>query len=158
MISFAYLSEAPTGKDILAAARAAKYMKSSRASAKIDGKSCSFTPAEIFVHAPQAAGAGVIVGRIDTKLPGDETNLPAGMFNIYLANIKGTWRAYAEAKGKIVTEAKHVEVEAIEGRGTRATAKPLFHPHGWCWSHTFHITYRKLILTVKATIKIKICF
>src|SRR5579862_3014697 len=54
MMSFATLLESPTGKDILAAARSAKYLRSSRATAKVAGKSCSFTPAEIVVHAPQA--------------------------------------------------------------------------------------------------------
>lgn len=158
MIPFAHLPEVPTGKDILAAAKAAKYVKARRATAKNAGKSCSFTPAEIVVHAPQAVGAGVILGRIDTKLPGDETDLPAGEFDIYLANINGTWRAYAETRGKTVTEAKHVTVQTVQRRATRATPKPLFHPHGWCWSHTFHIRYKDKHVNVKLDLTISVCF
>ncbi len=106
----------------------------------------------------QAVGAGVIIGRLDTRLPGDETNLPAGSFDVYLANVNGQWRAFAESKGRVVAEAKHVEVVANAGRSKQRSVKALFHSHGWCWSHTFHIKYTKLGITLKLDITVKICF
>ncbi len=50
MAQFAYLPDTPDGKDIQAAAKGAKLVKSDRGTAKLDGKSCTFTPAEILVH------------------------------------------------------------------------------------------------------------
>ncbi|HZS41972.1 MAG TPA: hypothetical protein VFF06_34315 [Polyangia bacterium] len=158
MIEIAQLKNPPKGEAVASAAKATKFLRAARVIAKLDGKSCSFTPATIAVHTPAALGAGVIIGRIETKIPGDETNLPAGSFDVFLANVDGEWHAYAESKAKIVAEAKHVEVAIDEHKGRPASVKPLFHPHGWCWSHTFHIRYNKLGATLYLDIKVKICF
>lgn len=49
--------------------------------------------------------AGQIIGVMENGAAGDETGLPRGRYNLFVAYVDGQWRGYAESGGKIVSPA-----------------------------------------------------
>ena len=106
----------PSGAEIAAAARAAALDVANAASATLSGKSFRFTPAR-----GNASGSEAYAGVLESGAPGSYTGLPAGRYNIYVAQINGQWKAFAESAGQIVRETSLVTVSP----GTPG-AKPYF--------------------------------
>ena len=116
---------APTGADIAAAARGAALDAANTGNATLFGKPFKFTPAKADKDDPIEAGA--FVGVLENGAAGDETGLPAGKYNIFVAKVNGQWKGYAETGGQIVREAIRVRTTAAGG-----SAKAGFEEKGWC--------------------------
>jgi hypothetical protein len=129
---------APTGAEIAAKARAVRLDRANAGVGEFQGKRMSFTPALL----PQFKSiddlkAGQVVGLLENGAVGDETGLPPGRYNLFVAEVDGQWRAYAEAGGQIVGEAIRTTIQTDEGAGRPADqasrGKPQFIVQGWCW-------------------------
>ena len=120
---------APNGPEIAAAARAARLDSGNAATATMFGKPFKFTPA----HVPSKAdkpddGKGEFLGVLENGAAGDETGLPPGKYNLYVANVNGQLKGYAEANGQIAKEAiRTTSTPAQEG----AKGRPQFIEKGW---------------------------
>ena len=117
---------APTGAEIAAAARAARLDTGNVATATMFGKPFKFTPAQIPTEAePITEGKGQFLGVLENGAVGDETGLPPGKYNLYVATVNGQLKGYAEANGRIVKEA--IRATSHEG----AKGRPQFNEKGW---------------------------
>ena len=132
----------PTGAEIAAAARSTQLDAANIGTAIVGGKSMRFTPARQASGTVALAdpGTGAFLGVLENELAGDETSLPAGKFNLFVANVGGQWHAYAEARGQLVAEAARVTVTPGKGPAVR----PRFEAKGWCviigWRCVEHAT------------------
>ncbi|GAG56185.1 unnamed protein product [marine sediment metagenome] len=72
-----------------------------------------------------------IIDLLENELEGDETKLPPGKHNIFVAKINGEWQGYAESDGEIKAEAVRVSFKR-HYFGDQKAEKPKFHPEGWC--------------------------
>ena len=116
----------PNGSEIAAAARAARLDTANAATATMFGKPFKFTAAEVLTKAePTAEGKGQFLGVLENGAIGDETGLPPGKYNLFVANVNGQLKGYAEANGQIVKEA--IRVTSHEG----AKGRPQFNEKGW---------------------------
>ncbi len=118
----------PNGSEIAAAARTARLDTGNAATAIMFGKPFKFTPAQVEAAAktdkPDDRN-GAFLGVLESGAAGDETGLPPGKYNLYVANLNGQLKGYAEANGQIVKEA--IRVSAQEG----AKGRPQFNEKGW---------------------------
>ena len=106
------------GKEIAEKAKGAKLDKGRQATAMKGGKRVTFTPAELGkLKSEKDLEAGQVVGHLDTELPGDESGLPPGKYNLLLAKEGDKWVVHAESGGQVVGPAKDVKV------GSRAWAR-----------------------------------
>ena len=126
----------PSGAEIPAAARAARLDTGNVGTSTMFGKPFKFTPVQVPAKPAQApakadrpgAGGGDFIGVLENGAVGDETGLPPGKYNLFVANVNGQLKGYAEANGQIVKE-------AIRVTSTPATAgakgRPQFIEKGW---------------------------
>lgn len=129
--AFAARRSAPTGKEISDKAKATKFDTANATTGVKAGKKVKFTPARMDRNKKiQDLENGEVVGLLETELKGDETPLPPGRYNVFLAKVGNNWRAYAESGGKIVAEGVRVRVEESARPGP---TKPEFRPEGWCF-------------------------
>jgi len=143
--------EEPTGKEINMRAADTPLDQGKRAFGRKQGKTCTFTPANLS-RGELELEKGVILGQLDTALPGEETSLAPGRYNLFLANVGGKWRAYAESGGVIVAEAARVFV-GLSAKTVGAGRKPVFYSRGWCWEHTFRVSK----YGVRISLRVKVC-
>ncbi|MCI0433094.1 MAG: hypothetical protein L0271_05510 [Gemmatimonadetes bacterium] len=131
----------PTGTEIAAAARTATLDQANAGTATLFSKPFKFTPAR------PAAGvyleAGAFLGVLENGAAGDETGLPPGKYNVYVAQVGGQWRGYAESGGQIVRQA--IRVTATPGQAG-AGAKPTFTEKGWCFVVYRDATYEDFVM------------
>ena len=119
----------PNGSEIATAARATRLDTGSAATATMFGKPFKFTPAQLQSKADKPDdGKGDFLGVLENGAVGDETGLPPGKYNLFIANVNGQFKGYAEANGQIVKE-------AIRASSTPATegvkGRPQFIEKGW---------------------------
>jgi len=121
--------DAPTGAEIAQAAKATPLDEANRLTAQFQGKPITFTPAAANFSLGGAADlrAGRFVGVLHNEIAGDETGLPPGTYNLFVAQVGGKWRAFAESNGTVVREAIRVRFAKAEG----AERKPRFREKGW---------------------------
>ena len=133
---------APNGAEIAAAARAARLDTGNVATATMFGKPFKFTPAQVPSKADKAdEGKGGFLGVLENGAVGDETGLPPGKYNLYVANVNGQLKGYAEANGQIVKEAiRDTSTPAPEG----AKGRPQFNQKGWTIRVYYCSSYVKL--------------
>jgi len=116
----------PSGSEIAAAARAARLDPGNAATATMFGKSFKFTPAQVLTKGePTAVEKGQFLGVLENGAVGDETGLPPGKYNLFVADVNGQLKGYAEANGQIVKEA--IRATSHEG----AKGRPQFNEKGW---------------------------
>ena len=127
----------PTGAEIAAAARKARLDLTRSGTGQVLGKSVKFTPAATFSRADSAIESGVFLGVMENSAAGDESGLPPGRYNVYVAKVRGVWHAYAESNGVIVREAARAEVST----GGNPSVKPTFFEPGWGASITVKVTW-----------------
>ena len=122
--------DVPTGKEISEKAKAFKLDSTNSFSGQKNGKTVKFTAADLKnLKDMQELESGQVIGLLENDAPGDETGLPPGKYHIYVAKVGNNWRAFAEADGKIVAEAKRAGVEQKKGS---TPAKGHFEANGWC--------------------------
>ena len=118
----------PSGAEIAQKARGARLDESNRLVAQFQGQQIVYTPAaEKSLTSLDELRAGRFLGVLDTKATGDESGLPPGTYNVFVAEVDGKWRAFAEANGEIVKEAARVRLVQAE----RENRKPGFGEKGW---------------------------
>lgn len=119
----------PNGSEIAAAARAARLDTGNVATATMFGKPFKFTPAQVRTKADKTDDEnGQFLGVLENGAVGDETGLPPGKYNVFVANVNGQLKGYAEANGQIVKEAiRASSTPAQEG----AKGRPQFNEKGW---------------------------
>lgn len=101
--------EKPNGKEIAEKSKQIKLIKDKSMEAEKNGKKVKFTPAEIpSLKSFEELEDGQVIGVLENDLEGDETKLPKGKHNIFLANVNKEWKVYAEADGEIKAEAIRV--------------------------------------------------
>jgi hypothetical protein len=98
---------APEAKEIAQRFQQVAVQQEETVTATIKGKEIKVTP--VVDKTPTSRGTAIAI--LETQLPGDETNLRPGKYNVYLVNVGGKLHAYAESGGK-VTEAASVTVES----------------------------------------------
>ncbi len=124
--------EKPTGKEIAEKSKKIKLKKEEAIEFEKKGKKIKFTPAEIPpLNSIEELEDGLIIGALENELEGDETKLPPGKHNIFVAKINGEWQGYAESDGEIKAEAVRVSFKR-HYFGDQKAEKPKFHPEGWC--------------------------
>jgi len=125
----------PNGSEIAAAARAARLDTGNVAIATMFGKPFKFTPAQVKTKADTPDdGKGDFLGVLENGAAGDETGLPPGKYNLFVANVNGQLKGYAEANGQIVKEAiRATSTPAQEG----AKGRPQFNEKGW-WVSVYY--------------------
>lgn len=125
--------EKPSGKEIAEKAKRVRLERYNSTQAEKNGKKVKFTAANL-THLESVAELeeGQFAGELETELEGDETGLPAGKYNIFIAKVNGTWHAYAESGGTIAAEAVRVTVEPHK-EGKFKLQEPSFDPDGWCF-------------------------
>ena len=124
--------EKPTGKEIAEKAKKIKLDKEKFVHGKKNGKSVKFTGAELpTLNSEEELEEGQVIGVLENELEGDETGLPPGKYNLFLANVEGNWKVYAESGGEIKKEAARVKVEYHQW-GKQKKEMPRFEPEGWC--------------------------
>lgn len=126
-------TQKPKGKEIAQKAREMKLDKNKSAHGEKHGKSIKFTGTKLpLLNSLEELEEGQVVGVLETELGGDETPLPPGKFNLFLAKVNGDWHVYAESDGEIRGEAKRVTVERYLW-GERKEERPRFSPEGFCF-------------------------
>ena len=124
--------EKPTGKEIAEKAQKIKLDKEKFVHGKKDGKGIKFTGTELPpLNSTEELEEGQVIGVLENEVEGDETGLPPGKYNLFLANVGGNWKVYAESGGEIKKEAARVKVEYHQW-GKHKKEKPRFEPEGWC--------------------------
>ncbi len=124
--------EKPTGKEIAEKSKKIKLKKEEAIESEKKGKKIKFTPAETPpLNSIEEFEDGLIIGALENELEGDETKLPPGKHNIFVAKINGEWQGYAESDGEIKAEAVKVSFTR-HYFGDQKAEKPKFHPEGWC--------------------------
>ena len=130
---------APSGAEVSAAARAARLDTGNAGTATMFGKPFKFTPAQVKTKADKPDdGKGQFLGVLENGAVGDETGLPPGKYNLFVANVNGQLKGYAEANGQIVKEAiRATSTPAQEG----AKGRPQFNEKGW-WVSVYYCEAR----------------
>jgi hypothetical protein len=118
---------APTGAEIAQKARSAKFNHANSGGGTFQGKAMKLTPATLTGVSLDQLKAGQVVGQLDAGAAGDETGLPPGRYNLYMAYVDGQWRAYAESGGRIASPAILTELSTSSGKA------PQFVEKGWCF-------------------------
>jgi hypothetical protein len=133
---------APSGAEIAAAARAARLDTANAGTVTMFGKPFRFTPAQVKTKADRPDdGNGEFLGVLENGAVGDETGLPPGKYNLYVAIVNGQLKGYAEANGRIAKEAiRASSTPAQEG----AKGRPQFNEKGWSVRVYFCSTYVRL--------------
>lgn len=124
----------PTGAEIASAARAVTLDHAVAAGATMFSRPFRFTPARL--KGPLEEGA--VIGVLENGAEGDETGLPPGKYNLYTAKVAGQWKTYAEAGGRIASEAIRTTVSP-----TDRAARPAFRTRGWCIITTMVVPQQK---------------
>ena len=86
------------------------------------------TPAVLDGVTPDELKAGQVLGVMENGAAGDETGLPPGRYNLFVAYVDGQWRGYAESGGKIVSPAIRTSIANVT-----PTKTPQFKEKGWCF-------------------------
>jgi hypothetical protein len=122
---------APSGAEISAKARNVRLQHARAGYGKFDGKDMKMTPADLRAVAKSLEDikAGQVVGVLENGAEGDETGLPPGKYNLYVAHVDGEWKGYAEANGRIVSPA----IRAMVTENAVASQEPQFMAQGWCY-------------------------
>ena len=124
--------ERPSGKEISEKSKKINLLKDKSIEAEKEGKKIKFTPVKLEqLNSVEELEDGQIIGILENELEGDETKLPPGKHNLFLANVEGKWNVYAEANGEIKAEATKVELKKHYW-GEQKAEKPKFHSEGWC--------------------------
>ncbi len=122
----------PEGEEIAQKAKKIKLDKNKFVHGKKKGKSVKFTGTEFPpLSSLEELEEGQVIGVLENEVEGDETDLPVGKHNLFLCNVNGNWKVYAESNGKITAEAARVKVERHYW-GERKVEKPGFNPEGFC--------------------------
>ena len=129
------MKKKPTGQEIAEKSRGIRLNNDRAILGKKNGKKVKFTPSTHQFKSLEELENGVAVGELENELEGDETGLPPGKHNIFVAKVDGEWRGYAESKGKIVAEAARVSVERRPGEDIKIADASTFNPDGWCWGY-----------------------
>ena len=148
-VSGASRDSAPSAAEMSALARATGVNKANAGSAVLHGKAMKLTPA----NRPgdkNLAGVGYL-GVLENGLAGDETGLPAGQYDVFVANVKGSWVGYAVSNGQVVRRAIRTSVS-----NTGGSAKPVFSEPGWCVSQG--VWYYGLDLKPHWLVTARVCF
>lgn len=132
-------------------AREAKWEADKTVTGVVGVGKITFTPADLSaIRSERELEEGRIIGFLQTEVQGDETKLPPGNYHLYLAkrNSKDKsdkrWHVYAEADGKIVSEAVRVRVNVTElGPAAGEKALPELVPQGWCWWQRDYVPFLK---------------
>lgn len=141
----------PSGREIAQKAKAMRLDRKKSVSGKKNGKVVAFTGADLSKLVPKgkhdeatdiaalnSMAEGQVIGLLENELEGDETNLPAGTFDLLIANVNDEWKCYAERDGEIVAEAVKASVERQEPvKGADPDPLPEFSPEGWCIRYPF---------------------
>ena len=120
-------SSAPSGAEIAGAARGVQLDAGSATTKTMFGKPFKFTPSRSAMSDKAADGKGVFLGVLENGAVGDETGLPPGKYNLYVANVNGQLKTYAEANGKIVREA----IRTTQAPASPGPSAPRFGEKGW---------------------------
>lgn len=124
--------EKPKGEEIAEKARKIKLDKEKSVQGQKQGKNVKFTQTELPPPTSmEELEEGQIIGVLENEIEGDETDLPVGKHNLFLCNVNGNWKVYAESNGKVTAEAARVKVERHYW-GERKVKKPDFNPEGFC--------------------------
>jgi hypothetical protein len=124
------LSTPPTGADISKNAAAAGLDTANKATGVTQGKTVSFTPANLgHVKSMQDLESGQFVGVLQAEIAGDRSGLPPGQYNLFLAKVGNDWHVYAESGSNVVAEAASV----VQRSDTQAHMKPKFSEGSFCW-------------------------
>jgi|GEM_PF-2021967 len=118
----------PTGAEIALKARMARFSAANAGVATFQGKIMKLTPAVLDGITPDELKAGQILGVMENGAAGDETGLPPGRYNLFVAYVDGQWRGYAESGGKIVSPAIRTSIANVT-----PTKTPQFKEKGWCF-------------------------
>lgn len=129
---------APHGSEIAAKAKATRFDRSNVGEGVFQGQRMAMTPANLkgVASSLDDIKAGQVVGVLENGAAGDETGLPPGRYNLYVAYVDGQWQGYAEAGGQIVSPA----IRAIVSEQPVAARAPQFHEQGWC----FFVSWQQL--------------
>ena len=121
---------APSGATIAAAARTARLDHAHARSASIDGKRFDITPADLSgVTSLERLRSGVFLGVLENEAgAAEDVSLPVGRFNLFLAQVGGSWVAYAEVGGRIYPAKR-----AIEKPDGPPGQLPTFRRGSGCW-------------------------
>jgi hypothetical protein len=106
--------KAPTGKEIASEVKNYHLLNQAKKTEVINGKKISVTPAEI-IDSTQSQD-GVFLGVLENEIPGVETGLPPGRYNLFFAYVDKKPHIYAESNGKIVKEGLRVSVERLKDK------------------------------------------
>ena len=119
----------PNGAEIAQMAKGKKLDEGNRLVAAFQGQPIAYTPAaeNASITSLDDLRGGRFLGVLETKAVGDESGLPPGTYNVFVAEVDGKWRAFAEANGEIVKEAARVRIV----RSDRENRKPGFGEKGW---------------------------
>jgi len=133
--AFAARKDKPSGPEIALKARTAVLDSENSTTGEKNGKKIKLIPANL----PQGKSEaeledGQVIGVLETEAQGDETSLPPGKYNLFLAKEGNDWHTYAESGGRIVAEAARVKVEK-QPQGTRR--RPEIRAQGWCSTQWF---------------------
>jgi hypothetical protein len=129
---------APTGQEISAAARRYRLLSELASTDSLQGRQIRYTPAEALDSL--ALESGVLLGVLENELAGDETGLPPGRYNIFLALVDGKPRVYAESGGRIVVEALRVSVTP-QPNAAAGRHRPRFIARGWGYYSILRSSY-----------------
>jgi hypothetical protein len=124
--------EKPTGAEIAEKAKGMKLDKDKSCQAQRRGKDLRFTMADLSQVTSEAdLERGVVVGQLVSEFDGDETDLKAGTYSLFVAKVGDKWEMYAESGGQVKAAAKRVRFDKIKP-GEHPDMKPEFHNEGWC--------------------------
>jgi len=96
------------------------------------GKKIKFTPTILpKMNSVEELEDGQVIGVLENEIEGDETDLPIGKHNIFIAKIDGEWKGFAEFNGEVVAEIEKVSIKKHHW-GEKKREKPQFKEEGWC--------------------------
>lgn len=140
---------APSAAEMSALAKTIGVNRANAGSAVLHGKPMKLSPANR-PGRKNVAGVGY-VGLMENGLAGDETGLPAGQYDVFVANVKGSWVGYAVSNGQVVRQAVRTTVSSSGG-----AIKPVFSEPGWC--STQAMWYYGIDLKVHYIVTVMVCF
>jgi hypothetical protein len=122
----------PKGKEIVEKRKKVKLDMDRAIEGMKKGKKIKFTPAILpQLNSVEELEDGQVIGVLENEIEGDETGLPIGKHNIFIAKIDGEWQGFAESDGEIVAEIKKIKIEKHHW-GEKKKEKPKFKEEGWC--------------------------
>jgi len=126
----------PTGDEIARAAKAAKLNPRDSATSKKYGMTVKVTPMDLSnINTPEDIANGQVVAVVDVKGVRD---LPDGEYNVFVVKVNNVWQESFEFDGKIVGQAKRLEVSSTKPSERQAGTGPMvvLSPGGcWCVSY-----------------------